>query len=135
MTSYAPESYAPAAASERTGLSLDTLRYYERLGLTRQIRRTAGGRRIYSESDIAWFNLLTCLRHAGLGISDLQHFIGRLRGTSNGAGEHEDGGDVVGLLEQHRADLVAQMGQMETALRVLDGKIAHYRSRSNSRNG
>ena len=60
-------SYAPAEASERTGLSLDTLRYYERLGLFGPVGRTAGGRRIYTERDVAWAPLLVCLRRAGLG--------------------------------------------------------------------
>jgi hypothetical protein len=46
-------SYAPAEASERTGLSLDTLRYYEHLGLFGPVGRTAGGRRIYTERDVA----------------------------------------------------------------------------------
>jgi DNA-binding transcriptional MerR regulator len=126
-------SYAPAEAAKRTGLSLDTLRYYERLGLTGPIRRTTGGKRVYSEHDIAWFNLLTCLRRAGLGIADLQRFIGRLRGVSNGNHQSPNGSSddsaegVVELLERRRADLTAQMEQMQTALRVLDGKIAHYR--------
>jgi len=117
-------SYAPAEAAKRTGLSLDTLRYYERLGLTGPIRRTTGGKRVYSEHDIAWFNLLTCLRRAGLGIADLQRFIGRLRGVSNGNHQSPNGSSDDSA---EGADLTAQMEQMQTALRVLDGKIAHYR--------
>ena len=77
-------SYAPAEASERTGLSLDTLRYYERLGLFGPVERTAGGRRIYNDTDVAWLQLLICLRHAGLGITDLQRLIGNLRSRSSG---------------------------------------------------
>lgn len=38
--------------SERFGVSTDTLRYYERIGLIPQIARTAGGIRDYTESDI-----------------------------------------------------------------------------------
>ena len=40
--------------SERFGVSTDTLRYYERIGLIPQIARTAGGIRDYTESDISW---------------------------------------------------------------------------------
>jgi DNA-binding transcriptional MerR regulator len=114
-------SYAPAEASERTGLSLDTLRYYERLGLFGPVARTAGGRRIYSDSDVAWLQLLICLRNAGLGITDLQRLIGNLRSRSSGTE------NVVDLLEDHRARLLSQMDKLRTALAVLDGKLDHYR--------
>ncbi|MEQ4205565.1 MerR family transcriptional regulator [Actinopolymorpha sp. B17G11] len=115
-------SYEPAEASERTGLSLDTLRYYERLGLFGPVSRTAGGRRIYTDGDLAWVQLLVCLRRAGLGIADLQMFMGRLRNGSTSSGS------VVELLENHRAELGGQLAQLQTALRVLDEKIAHYRA-------
>lgn len=44
--------------SERFGVSTDTLRYYERIGLIPQIARTAGGIRDYTESDISWWSIL-----------------------------------------------------------------------------
>lgn len=43
-------------ASETTGLSTDTLRYYERIGLLGPVARNGGGQRRYSGEDIA------CLR-------------------------------------------------------------------------
>lgn len=47
--------------SERFGVSTDTLRYYERIGLIPRIARTAGGIRDYTESDIAgWSTLYVC---------------------------------------------------------------------------
>lgn len=48
--------------SERFGVSTDTLRYYERIGLIPQIARTAGGIRDYTESDISagWSTLYVC---------------------------------------------------------------------------
>jgi DNA-binding transcriptional MerR regulator len=113
-------SFAPAEASERTGLSLDTLRYYERLGLFGPVERTSGGQRIYTEHDVAWVGLLVCLRNAGLGITDLQRFMGKLRDRSNG------NGDVVELLQDNRARLQGEIAKMTVALNVLDDKIAHY---------
>ena len=115
-------TYAPAEASERTGLSLDTLRYYERLGLFGPVRRTTAGRRVYSDGDVAWVRLLVCLRNAGLGISDLQRLMGRLRDRSGSPT------GVVELLEEHRARLRGEIAKMNVALDVLDDKIEHYRA-------
>lgn len=62
----------PAAAADRTGVSIDTLRYYEREGLIGPVRRSTGGRREYTEEDVFWIGLVTCFREAGLGIADLR---------------------------------------------------------------
>lgn len=114
-------TFAPAEASERTGLSLDTLRYYERLGLFGPVRRTTAGRRVYSDHDVAWVGLLVCLRNAGLGISDLQRLMGRLRDRSGGST------GVVELLEEHRSRLHGEIAKMNVALDVLNDKITYYR--------
>ena len=61
--------------SERFGVSTDTLRYYERIGLIPQIARTAGGIRDYTESDISWVEHTICMRNAGVPIEALIEYI------------------------------------------------------------
>ena len=57
--------------SERFGVSTNTLRYYERIGLIQQIARTAGGIRDYTESDIGWVEHTICMRTAGVRLRRL----------------------------------------------------------------
>lgn len=109
----------PGEVAELTGLSLDTLRYYEREGLVGPIERRSGQRR-YSHDDVAWIGLVTCLRTAGLGIADLRRFTDLLRG-----GEHDVDGRVA-FLQHRRAELVERLATTEAAINVLDDKIAHY---------
>ena len=71
--------FAPGEVARRTGLTLDTLRYYEREGLVGPIERSVGGQRRYDEDDVAWIGIVTCLRDAGLGIADLRRFTELLR--------------------------------------------------------
>ena len=52
--------------SERFGVSTDTLRYYERIGLIPPVARTSGGIRDYTESDISWVEHTICMRNAGV---------------------------------------------------------------------
>jgi DNA-binding transcriptional MerR regulator len=111
--------HEPAEAAEVTGLTLDTLRYYEREGLIGPIERGAGGRRRYDEDDVAWIGIVTCLREAGLGIADLRRFTELLRTESPGQ-------DRVTFLRARRAELLERLRQTQAALSVLDGKIAHY---------
>jgi len=44
--------------AKRTGLSIDTLRYYERIGLLEPVRRDQSGYRRYSQQDLDWIGLL-----------------------------------------------------------------------------
>lgn len=113
------DTVASAEAAARTGLTIDTLRYYEREGLVGPIRRE-GGRRRYDEDDLTWLGLLTCLRDAGLGIDDLRRFTALLRAE-------DPGEDRVAFLERRREELVERAERLQRAISVLDGKIAHYR--------
>jgi DNA-binding transcriptional MerR regulator len=109
----------PATAAERTGVSIDTLRYYEREGLIGPIRRSAGGRREYTEDDLFWIGLVTCFREAGLGIADLREFVGILRA------EHPPRARVA-FLRERRASLEQRVAALRRAVEVLDEKIAYY---------
>ena len=111
----------PGEAARRTGLSLDTLRYYEREGLIGPISRSTGGRRTYTADDVAWIGIVTCLREAGLAIEDLRRFTRLLRT------EH-DSSDRVAFLRRRREELIGQLERTRAALRVLDDKIAYYGS-------
>ena len=57
--------------SEKYGISQDTLRYYERIGVIPEVTRTAGGIRDYQEKDVKWVELAVCMRNAGLPIESL----------------------------------------------------------------
>jgi DNA-binding transcriptional MerR regulator len=112
---------SPGEASARTGLSLDTLRYYESVGILGPVRRDAGGRRQYSEGDLAWLDVVKCLRASGMGIADLRRFVDVLRGQASRVT------DPVEMLQTHREQLLQHIEQIKAGLAVLDDKIAHYR--------
>jgi DNA-binding transcriptional MerR regulator len=112
---------SPGEASARTGLSLDTLRYYESVGILGPVRRDAGGRRQYSEGDLAWLDVVKCLRASGMGIADLRRFVDVLHGQASRVT------DPVEMLQTHREQLLQHIEQVKAGLAVLDDKIAHYR--------
>ncbi len=56
-----------ADAANRLGLSIETLRYYERDGLLlRPVPRSASGHRRYQDHDLGWIELVTRLRSTGM---------------------------------------------------------------------
>ncbi|MEJ7649882.1 MAG: MerR family transcriptional regulator [Nakamurella sp.] len=125
--SHCESMFEPHQAAERTGLSLDTLRYYEREGLIGPVDRTVSGRRRYTEGDLSWIGLLTCLREAGLGIADLRGFTQLLRTSGS------EPTDPVAFLRRHRAGLLDRQEATRRALTVLADKIAYYDTSADSR--
>jgi DNA-binding transcriptional MerR regulator len=109
----------PSQAAERTGLTLDTLRYYEREGLIGPIGREPSGQRRYTTDDVRWIGIVTCLRDAGLGISDLRRFTLLLR-------EEAAGTDLVGFLKDRRIELEERLRATQAAIGVLNDKITYY---------
>ena len=68
------ESLSIAEASVRSGLSPDTLRYYDKLGILPHLRRN-GGRRAFSEQDMAALSLISCLRDTGMPLASIRDFM------------------------------------------------------------
>lgn len=64
-----------AEVAKKYGLTADTLRYYERLGLLPNVRRTSGGIRDYSEEDCHWVDYIKCMRAAGVSVETLIEYV------------------------------------------------------------
>jgi DNA-binding transcriptional MerR regulator len=113
-------SYPIAQAAERSGLSVDTLRYYERIGLIDPPARDAGGRRSYSDEDPIWLEFLTKLRLTGMPIRMMREYA-KLRqdGLATASRRKQ-------ILQEQRASVRRQIQQLSECLDVLDYKIANY---------
>ncbi len=61
--------------SEITGMSIDTLRYYEKEGLLDYIARDQNGRRNYSEEDFEKIEFIRCMRSAGIPVKTIAEYI------------------------------------------------------------
>ncbi|QBD75860.1 MerR family transcriptional regulator [Ktedonosporobacter rubrisoli] len=109
--------------STETGLSIDTLRYYERIGLIERVNRADNGHRRYTQNDIEWIRLLIRLRKTGMSIARMIHFSElRRQGPSTVTQRRM-------LLEEHQHCLEEQMKELEQHMAALHKKIAHYQER------
>ncbi|GAA3842957.1 MerR family transcriptional regulator [Saccharothrix violaceirubra] len=113
-------TYSIAQAAERSGLSIDTLRYYERIGLVEPPARTTGGRRSYTDEDLNWLAFLTRMRTTGMPIRMLSEYA-QLRNRGPAAA-----GRRMQILCEHRASVRERIAELQVSLSVLDYKIAHY---------
>ena len=61
--------------SEKYGLTHDTLRYYERIGLIPPVKRRPNGIREYDDYSCGWIEFIYCMRKAGLPIETLVEYV------------------------------------------------------------
>ena len=67
--------YTVAQAARRTGLSVHTLRYYDREGLLPFVDRSPAGYREFKENDFEWLAVIACLKSTGMHVKDIKQFI------------------------------------------------------------
>ncbi len=113
-----------AEAARRTGISVHTLRYYERAGLAvTTVDRTAGGRRRYQQQDLYWITVCTRLRATGMPIKTIRRYA---QLVSAGPGNEQE---RLALMEAHRAEVTAKLAEVQENLKLIDHKINVYRGR------
>lgn len=106
--------------SAHTGLSVDTLRFYESRGLFSPANRTSGGRRLFSEDDIAWIGICQRLRASRMPLPEITHYAEMVRaGAGNEAQRLE-------LLQRHETVVRAQITGLEDALDLITSKVRAY---------
>jgi DNA-binding transcriptional MerR regulator len=103
-----------------SGLSVHTIRYYEKVGLLPHAARDDSGHRQYGEDIVGWLRFLGHLKATGMGISQMVDYA-RLRteGPSTADARRQ-------MLEAQRESVLAQIAKLQAVLPVLDKKIALY---------
>ncbi|MGT2895841.1 MerR family transcriptional regulator [Streptococcus entericus] len=108
------------AVSEKTGLSPDTIRYYEKISLLPPIARNKAGVRVFSEQDVSAIEFVRCFRATGMSIEQLSAYM-----TLVQAGD-ETMAERLAILRSEQARLEASKAVIEESLQRLEEKITHY---------
>ncbi|KRD99103.1 MerR family transcriptional regulator [Bacillus sp. Root239] len=104
-----------------TGLSTHTLRYYEKIGLIKNVQRDQTGYRQYTNFDLAWIQFLIRLRVTGMPMLKMKQFSDlRQKGDSTITARKE-------LLEEHYKDVLGKIKELELNSQRIEEKIVHYK--------
>jgi DNA-binding transcriptional MerR regulator len=114
-------TYSVGEVSARTGFSIDTLRYYERLGLIAPVDRSTGGRRRYRDEDVDWLDLVSCLRDTGMPVNRMREFAELSRDGEHTVSERMD------LPSAHGRQVEAEIEALQEKLAAIRHKVDFYR--------
>ncbi|MFT3890045.1 MAG: MerR family transcriptional regulator [Anaerolineales bacterium] len=109
-----------AEVSEKFGLSVDTLRYYERVGLIPPVHRNDGGIRDYDELDLRRVDFIKCMRGAGLPVEVLIEYMGLVQQGDSTMDARKE------ILIEQRDLVAARLEEMQKTLDRLNYKIEVY---------
>ncbi|MBS1209737.1 MAG: transcriptional regulator, MerR family [Proteobacteria bacterium] len=107
--------------ADSTGLTAHTLRYYERIGLIRDVARDAGGRRRYSQADREWLRFLMRLRETGMPIAAMLRYAQLRR---EGEATHAERG---AMMTAHLARVQAEIAHLTELAQFVADKVRWYR--------
>lgn len=109
-----------AEVSEQYGISADTLRYYERIGLIPHVHRNEGGIRDYNELDLRRVDFIKCMRGAGLPVEVLIEYMGLVQQGDKTIEARKE------ILIEQRNLLMTRMAEMQKTLDLLNHKVEVY---------
>ena len=107
-------NYTIKQVSEMTGLSIPTIRYYDKEGLLPDLQRKESGYRIFSDRDLEAIDLIECFKESGLTIREIRHFMSLVRQ-----------GDVT--LDERLAIYQMHIARREEKLAAVQNALEHSR--------
>ena len=109
-----------AEVSKKTGLSTDTLRYYERIGIIPEVERSESGIRNYTDYDLGWIEFSKCMRNSGMSIESIIEYI-KLYNKGDATLEARKQ-----LLVSQRDAMQEKLNELQATLDKLNKKIENY---------
>ena len=113
-----------AEVSEKYGMSADTLRYYEHIGLIPPVPRDKNGIRNYGAESCGWIELMKCFRSAGVQVEALIEYVKLFRDGDKTMDARKQ------ILIEQREVLNGRIEEMQAALERLNYKINNYEKMS-----
>ena len=129
MKGDAMKYYKIGEVSKRTGLSRDTLRYYEKIGLIRQLEKDESGRKKYSSSDIDWIEFLKRLKTTKMSLQDIGRYA-ELRYAGD-----ETSAERKKLLTGQLEKIIEEIEKLTETKQILIEKIKTYEKAEKKGNG
>ncbi|MBF4565124.1 MerR family transcriptional regulator [Plantibacter sp. VKM Ac-2876] len=109
-----------SVAAELLGITVDTIRYYEKEGIAPAPGRGPDGWRRYDTAALSWLAGTVMLRGTGMSVQEMREYAAAYRAGADDA-------ERLALLEEHHAAVLERQAEVQRHLAALERKIAAYR--------
>ena len=112
--------YTVGEMAQKLGVPASTLRYYDKEGLLPFVERSAGGIRMFRESDLEWLRVIGCMKKAGMSLRDIRQYMELVI----------QGDDTIDarleMFRRQRKTLETQMAELQHTMDMVDYKCWYY---------
>lgn len=112
--------YTIGEMADKLGVPASTLRFYDKQGLLPFVERSAGGIRMFKESDYEWLKIIECLKKSGLQLKEIRDFI-RMAMLGD-----ETIGERLELFYRRRDAIKKQLEELQETLEIVEFKCWYY---------
>lgn len=113
-------NYTIKQAAEKMNVTAHTLRYYDKEGLLPFVSRDKSGNRVFTEGDLEWLGLISCLKNTGMPIKQIGTYIQWCaEGDSSISARRQ-------MLIEHREAILRQLEELNHNLEAINRKIDYY---------
>ncbi len=113
-------TYTIKQAAEKMNVTAHTLRYYDKEGLLPFVSRDKSGNRVFTEGDLEWLGLISCLKNTGMPIKQIGTYIQWCTEGDTSLGERRQ------MLIEHRKAILRQLEELNHNLEAINRKIEYY---------
>lgn len=106
-----------AELARRTGCNLETIRYYEQIGLLPDLRRTDRGYRLYDEKQMSRLRFVLRGRELGFAVAQIRDLLGLIDGGRGTCAQFKD------CAETHLGDVRAKIADLKRIEKVLSAAV------------
>ena len=119
-----PETLSIGELSRRTRVNIETIRYYEKIGMLPVPPRTEGGRRVYGRLETRMLAFIRRARELGFSLDEIRALL-RLGGP-----EKATCGEVKAIATRHLEDIRAKLSDLKKLERLLSKTVARCTGRA-----
>lgn len=112
--------YTIGDASARTGLTISQIRFYDKEGLTPFVERNENGIRKFSDGDIQFLGIITCLKDSGVPIKNIKKFVDWVMEGDSTID------DRLNFMREQKEYLKEQMKELKKNMKIVEEKIKYY---------
>ncbi|MEK5445212.1 MerR family transcriptional regulator [Paenibacillus sp. FSL R7-0331] len=112
------EGYSIKKTAELTGITEDTIRYYEKIGLLPRARRKGNTHRIYSSADVERMKLIACLKKTGMPLDDMRPYLSLTPDSALIAYP-----ELHDKIQTHKQNILDQIASLQQIVDFIDNKV------------
>ncbi|GGG78806.1 MerR family transcriptional regulator [Paenibacillus radicis (ex Gao et al. 2016)] len=115
---------AIAEVSHKSGLSYDTIRYYEKIGLIPRAKRKENGQLEFDENVVDRLYFINCLKRTDMPLKEIQQYMNSVN--------EQDTDSCYAMLKEHKRNIELQVDEINETLKIINYKLDNFERLKNS---